>query len=163
MVTSLSCFPTERKNKDAIRLANASDREMQRDAVMKFISSSVHAWSDGIATAQEAMLVKPRLLNMIGGDVSFYHAYQCVCPIGCLFKNDVCKVHGCAGIARMINFFQEDGACKDIVAQVWYHEQRPSEGPIHYYVGGPIKQFVPVRLLGDALIYYVKENVIVAA
>ena len=161
MGTALSCFPTERKNKDAIRLANASDREMMRDATLQFINCSVRAWgADGTATAAEAMLVHPKLLCLAGRDVQFYHAYQCVCARGTICKDDLFRIHGSSIIGRIIDFWQDYGSCTGIVAQLWILE--PCEGSVHYNSPGAVKDFVALPRIGDALFHYIRDNVIIA-
>ena len=154
MGACVSCFPTERKNKDALQLANASDREMQRDATLRFIHRSSNAWGPGgLACTEEAMLVDAKMLST--GEHSFSHSNKCVCPTGTLQKGDFVFVAG--GIASIVDFYGASN--NEIVARVKCHSK--SSGTVHYHTDGR-DAFCAVQDLGDACFYYKSVETIVA-
>ena len=67
MLQCISCFPTERKNKDALDISNATDRNMEKTAVIKFLHMTIKHWA--VDLCQESYMIEPRSSSLGGTNV----------------------------------------------------------------------------------------------
>ena len=124
MGTCLSCFPGERKNKDAKALAIATDRKIERTATISFLHRTITHWSDNANACRPVYLHCARKL-MTHGEY-FFTSKIATLPCGELHAKDmVLMSDGCIG--RVIDFWQRDADDADALVRLDLHSKAASE------------------------------------
>ena len=141
MLQCLSCFPTERKNKDALDIANATDREMEKTAVIKFLHQTVAHW--GADLCLESYLGDSHSLD----DTNVFTSKSATLKGGLVNSGDlVALIDGRVG--QVVSFYQCDD--DDIIyAQLEAH-RRISD---FYFELDFEMVFVEVALIVESLIW----------
>jgi hypothetical protein len=134
MECCLSCFPTERKNKDAKHAANASDKDMERTATIAFLNKAIEYWDGNDAACQASSLHGPvQKLMMFLHDRSimpeaFSRSAAATLPCGEAFPSDMMLLQD-GSLGQVIDFWgRDDNNPADIVVGCNIH--RRMAGPL---------------------------------
>jgi len=117
----ISCFPGERKNKDALALSVASDKIIEKSATWSFLHRTVSHWHGNDNACLEYYLNDARRVSMQGEklDVALSATLKC----GIVHANDmVYLVDG--SIGKVCQFWQSHG--KEVTVKVLVHKKIPS-------------------------------------
>ena len=118
MLQCLSCFPTERKNKDALELSNATDRTVEKTSVINFLQQTLSHWAKN--GCQESYLHGNPRSYALGGGVTLFQSSGATCQGGEIKSGDMVSFSD-GSIGKVISFSQCDGD-ERIYAQAEVHE-----------------------------------------
>lgn len=141
----VSCFPGERRNKDALSVANASDRSIADAAVMNFLHKSVLFWEDTEHAAKPRYMLSPSGETLQGGRM-VRQSKELVLECGHMYANDMVYLKD-GSICRVIDFWEIDSElfCKGNV-----HVHMNS---LHFAMVGNIR-FVSVDEIVEAICWF---------
>ena len=106
MGSCLSCFPTERKNKDALAVSTASDRHMARTATINFLHKTLAHWAGNEHGCLAHYLVSPKLLMLAGVEMQF--ALAATLPCGEVHKGDLVLFRD-GDLGKVLGFWARKG------------------------------------------------------
>ena len=118
----ISCFVTERKNKDAIAVSVATDKAFEKSATISFLHRTIKHWSNNLEATQESYLLKPRAIMLHGQWVD--HSTSAVLPCGELHQRQMVALRN-GDIGAIVDFWQD--AAKQIAVQIEVHMRVPNE------------------------------------
>ena len=144
---SISCFATERKNKDVIAVSNASSRGMEKAAVLNFLHRNLHHLSDG------KWCTKSYLENhSTASDSSYSMSTQATLTMEMHANDFVVLRSRCIGRVNM--FFQgNDG---DMVVMIEIHDAIP--GKPYHFSKHSTAAFVDAVEIVEAIYWYDKKD-----
>ena len=97
LLRMVSCFATERKNKEAIEISNASDAKIERTATIAFLNRTINNWTANVNMCKHAYLHG-------GGTVVQKRATSVCLPCGDVRRNDmVLLLNGALG--KVVDFW----------------------------------------------------------
>ena len=118
---SISCFPGERKNKDALALSVACDRNIERSSTIAFLHRTITHWSGNSDGCSKRYMHSTRFMMVQGDKIG--SATSATTECGDLYANDmVYLVDG--SIASIIDFWQHDGQ-SEIFVRMKVHQPIP--------------------------------------
>ena len=154
LLQCLSCFPTERKNKDALAVAVATDKSIEKTAVISFLHRTLAHWGD-TQCCEEMYLHKPRALMLHGQTV--YNSQSATLRIGDVYVGDVVLLLD-GSIGKVISLWRNDDV---IYAGVEVHNAIP-ESPMLFELAGRGVDFIDCRLFVELVAWYSKAHAMLA-
>lgn len=152
MMQCLSCFPTERKNKDALDLANANDRKVEKTAVIKFLHQTLEHWY--VDTCQQSSMVDSCVRSL--GETTVVQSKSATLKGGEVHYGDLVALSD-GRVAQVASFYKWEHDHR-IYAQVEAHERISDFNfAIEFET-----DFVDVALIVEPLIWYRKPRSIFA-
>jgi hypothetical protein len=152
----VSCFPGERRNKDAISVANASDRSLENTAVRNFLHKSVLYWEENGHAALPRHMFSPS--DMIFSDGrTFRKSTHIVAECGHIHANDMVYLKN-GNICNVIEFWEIDD---EIFCKALMHDHVHS---LYFAIDAYIS-FVSLDAVVEPIFWYenVQKGCIVAA
>lgn len=147
----LSCFVTERKNKDAIAVSVASDRHMEKTSVISFLHKSLSHWEQHITSCTEMYLCNARTVCLNGQQME--SAKKATLPCGDLFCSDMVLLFD-GSIGKITSFWQIDDA---ILVGLEVHRKIPNT-TLLYELEAHTVNFIDARLVVELVSWYPKAN-----
>ena len=153
--SALSCFPTERKNKDALAVSVATDHTIARSSIIAFLHRTIKHWRTAEAACKRIHPYSGRLV-MQGGEAMVH------CTSACLHCGDVHKrdmvllLDGSLGV--VFEFWQRV-ADKEMVVRLHVHK---SLGGIRFAPRPDADVFVSVDEVVEPVGFYTASDHIVA-
>ena len=114
-----SCFPTERKNKDAIAVSVATDRKVERTSTIAFLQRTAAHFVGNDDACTAAHLHSIVQLSM--GGTLFCRSVFATLPCGDVHVNDMLLIVD-GSLGKVIDFWQRDGDA-DVVVRMDMHSQ----------------------------------------
>ena len=101
---AVSCFVTERKNKDVKAVAESVSRHLERTATCSFLQNTVAHWRDNSEACLPAYLCRATRVT-IKSDTDLWRAKQAVLPCGTVFRRDFIVLDD-GSVGLTIDFFR---------------------------------------------------------
>lgn len=152
----LSCFPTERKNKEAIAVSTATDCTVERTSVIAFLQRTLNHWSCHLNTCSEMYLQSEQVAYVQGLKLS--QARAAVFKSGELHAGDIAFFHG--GILGKVRSFCKLDA--RIFIEIDRHRQIPNTQN-QWELASHDVHFIDAELLIEPMFWYAKANSILVA
>ena len=120
----ISCFPGERRNKDALSVTNATDRSMENAAVKNFLHKTVLFWEDQEHCAKPRHMISPSGETLFG-DRLVRQSTQLIMECGHIWAKDMVYLKD-GSICRVIDFWEIDnelfckGSVHDHVSSLYF-------------------------------------------
>ena len=153
----LSCFPTERKNKDAIAVSIANDKGMERTSVAKFLHRTLKHWEQHMNCCTEQFLINPRVSSISGQRVliSTSGTFRC----SDIHTNDiVLLVDGSLG--KVVSLCT--GCDETIILGVEIH-RKCADARLQYELNPYQVDFIDARQVVEPVFWYSGVDAIIAA
>ena len=154
----ISCFVTERKNKDAIAVSVTTDRALEKSATISFLNRTIKHWSNNLEATQESYLLKPRAIMLHGQWVD--HSTSAVLPCGELHQRQMVALRN-GDIGAIVDFWQ-DAAYKQITVQIEVHMCIPNE-QIYFELEPSSVVFVSSHAINEPISWYATTTKLVAS
>ena len=152
----LSCFPTERKNKDAIAVSSATDATVERTSVIAFLQRTLHHWKRHLNTCREMYLLNGEAVHV--GGLKLTCARTGVFKYGELHVGDMALFQeGVLGKVR--SFWDHEGQI--FIAVDRHRFAIPDQLQWDLHAHGV--HFIDAELLIEPVFWYAKANSILAA
>ena len=147
----ISCFPTERKNKDALAVSVATDFHIERSSTIAFLHRTISHWCGNTTACKSAYLLAVRNID-VRGEAMSYSTSACL-PCGDVFARDmVLLING--SIGRVVDFWQRD---VDQSMSVRCYEHKKIGGLFFELAShGPV--FDDVSCIVEAVTWYEDQN-----
>ena len=154
LMKCLSCFPAERKNKDAIAVSKANTTHIEKASVISFLHRTIDYWNDSKG-CREMYVNDPRAVAMHGQRL--YKAASATLACGEVHINDmVFLVDGSIGKVR--SFYQHDEC---IYVGVDVHKAI-SHATLLFEIDVHEVQFIDARSIVEPVFWHAKETCILA-
>ena len=151
LLQCLSCFPMERKNKDAIAVSVATDVNVEKTSVISFLHRTLAFWVSPSA-CEERRLLAPR--NVCINGMSVTHSRTASLTCGDVSTGDMVALLD-GSIGRVISFWQN---CNSIIsAGLQLHMQLPNTQMLYQLQSHDVA-FVDVRSIVEPIFWYAKSN-----
>jgi len=151
----LSCFPTERKNKEAIAVSTATDCTVERTSVIAFLQRTLNHWKCHIHTCSEMYLHDEKVTHVQGLKMSFARAGTFKC--GDLHAQDVAYFQDDI-LGTVLSFWKFDGR---IFITINRHRRVPNT--MQWDLAANDVQFIDAELLIEPVFWYAKATSIFVA
>ena len=119
-----TCFPTERKNKDALAVCAATDKTIELNSIVKFLNRTLSQWEEHDHICDKAYLHNPRVYMMHDASKvkkSTHATLEC----GDVFEGDVVALRN-GDVGKVVEFLEHDF---HMFASLWIH---PRLGGIYF-------------------------------
>jgi hypothetical protein len=104
----LSCFPTERKNKDALAVSEASNMDIEKTSIIAFLHQTISRWCGNTNLCKSAYLRNGVTMSMPSTSIPMNGSIVACLPCGDVHAGDmVILVNG--QLASIIDFWESDG------------------------------------------------------
>ncbi len=150
----LSCFPTERKNKDALALSVATDKNIEKASVIALLHSTLSHWNDARG-CEEVYLHNPRPMCLHEEKVSKSVSATLTC--GDVYTHDMVLLFD-GSIGKVLSFRQHDDS---IHVGVQVHRAIPN-AELLFGIRVHEVNFVDDRSTVEPIFWYAKANAILA-
>ncbi len=154
LMKCLSCFPTERKNKDAIAVSTASTTHIEKASVIAFLHRTIDYWNDAKG-CQERYLNNPRAVALHGQRLSKAASATLTC--GEVHINDMVFLFD-GSIGKVCSFYQHDDC---IYVGVGVHKSI-SDAELLFEIDVHEVQFIDARSIVEPVFWYAKATGILA-
>jgi hypothetical protein len=150
----ISCFPLERKNKDALAVAVATDMRIERTSVISFLHKTLASWNDP-SRCQEMFLHSPRMHPK----AQIWHSHSATLPCGEVRAHDMVRMVD-GSIGKVASFWQAECEGAIIVAA---HIHLPLATKCLYSLTSSSLEFVHAREILEPMCWYARSDAIFAA
>jgi len=152
----LSCFPTERKNKDALAVSTATDTDIERTSTIKFLHQTISRWCSTTNACKPAYLHNGVTMSTPSTSIPMTGSMTACLPCGDVHAGDV--VHLVNGkIASIIDFWECNGS---IYVRASVHN--PIRG-MHFEPHPCFEVVDDVAIIVEPLAFYKTNDKLVAA
>lgn len=153
--SSIGCFPTERKNKDAIAVSEASDKNLAKTSVVKFLQRTLRHWEKHVNCCTEQFLTRPRTSIIDGQRVQSSTAGTFRC--GDICKDDMVFLMD-GSLGKVVSLWALD---ETIMLRLEIH-RACIESRLHFELNPSHESFVDSRLVVEPVFWYPKHDAIIA-
>ena len=130
-IGALSCFVTERKNKDAKAVASSVSRHLERTATMSFLQNTFTHWRDNMEACLPSYLRRATDVTVPGADCTLSRSTEAILPCGDIFEGDVVLLND-GSIAKVVDFWHwGDDDVNDIHVRL-ERFTRNASGPLRF-------------------------------
>ena len=154
LMKCLSCFPAERKNKDAIAVSNASTTHIEKASVIAFLHRTIDYWNDSKA-CHEIYLNDPRAVALHGQRLSKAASATLTC--GEVHINDMVFLFD-GSIGKVRSFYQH-GDCLSVGVDV---HKAISHAKLLFEIDAHDVQFIDARSIVEQVFWYANATGIIA-
>lgn len=154
LMKCLSCFPAERKNKDAIAVSNASTTHIEKASVIAFLHRTIDYWNDSKA-CHEIYLNNPRAVALHGQRLSKAASATLTC--GEVHINDMVFLFD-GSIGKVRSFYQH-GDCLSVGVDV---HKAISHAKLLFEIDAHDVQFIDARSIVEPVFWYANATGIIA-
>jgi hypothetical protein len=155
LASCLSCFPTERKNKDAIAVSSATDSTVERTSVIAFLQRTLNHWRRHLNACSEMHLLDGRAAHVQGLKLTF--ARTAVFKCGELHIGDMAFFQG-GVLGKVRSFWEIEGR---LFVSVDCHRSTPDR--MQWDLAPHDINFIDAKLLIEPVFWYSKADSILAA
>jgi hypothetical protein len=150
----LSCFPGERKNKDALAVAVLKDRAIERSSTIAFLHQTISHWADNEFACSKYFLINPQMRLVDGMQVKTSIAANL--PSGDVRAGEMVVLVD-ASIAKVVCFWERNNT---FLVQLAIH--RKMSIPLHFEVDAHAIMFQSVDDIVEPVTWYAGPSSIVA-
>ena len=151
----LSCFPTERKNKDAIAVSVAKDKHMEKTSVVSFLHRTLSHWEQHATSCTEIYLINPRAVCVHGEKISTSKSASL--PCGELHVGDMVVLFD-GSIGKVLSFWQQ---ADSFYVGVEVH-RKIADAKMLYELMVHDVNFIDARMIVEPVFWYATANAILA-
>ena len=144
-----TCFPTERKNKDALSVCSATDKTIEKSSVTKFLNQTLSTWESNANLCQPNYLHNPSVFVLGNSKVRKSTSATLVC--GEAFKDDVVALRS-GGVGRVVEFLEHDS---QMFVNVAVHRQI---GDIYFEVDPSSFSIIDIDLIVELVCWYKSDT-----
>jgi hypothetical protein len=117
--SAISCFVTERKNKDAIAVSVCTDRNVEKSSIIMFLHRTIAHWSGNYKACAPVYLRNGHNVE-VNGDVIMVSKSVCL-PCGDVYAGDMVLLTN-GSIGQVMEFWQNPGD-QDVVVRFCEHKR----------------------------------------
>ena len=155
-LSCLSCFPTERKNKDAIAVSVATDRTVEKTSVIKFLHRTLKHWERVSTACTKMFLARGAAICVDGRKIT--KARYGVFPCGEVHCGDMVAFYD-GSLGRVQQLLETEG-----VIYIGASIHRKLAGKfVDWELESHEFNFIDARLMQEPVAWYARSQSIVAA